>query len=180
MRHLGASGLVSTRHREREERPDRTTGPYATGSHASTHGPAPGVPPPATYRAAGPLLHTLRHVSRTPSTTPCQSDSSLPATPPPSRPIGGNGARGRGLGSQRLPESTDWAGLGGLKHPRGGGRGSSPAWVSEFRAYRSCPGTLGQLESRSPAPHPGTLKPQLGFVHGDSVAQSWSQIQSWK
>lgn len=74
-----------------------------------------GVPPPATYRAAGPLLHALRHVPGTPSATPCQSDSPLPATPLPSRPIGGNGLRGRGLGSQRLRESLGWAGLGGVE-----------------------------------------------------------------
>lgn len=165
MRHLGASGLGSTRRREREERPDRTTGPYAAGSHASTPCPAPGshLPPPTGPQGRFFTRSAMLAEHRRPR---------LPATPPPSRPIGGNGARGRGLGSQRLPESVDWAGL-GVEAPRGGGRGSSPAWVSEFPAYRSCPGILGQLESCSPALHRETLKPQLGFVHGDSVAQSW-------
>lgn len=72
--------------------------------------PAPGVPPPATYRATGPLPNAVRHVPRTPSTTPCQSDSLLLATPPQDCPIGDKGA-GAWSRLLRLWESGGGAGL---------------------------------------------------------------------
>lgn len=70
----------------------------------------PGTAPPATYRAAGPLLDTLRHVRRSPSAPPRQSDSPLPATPPPSRPIGEPKARG-GVARASARSASAWAGM---------------------------------------------------------------------